>query len=43
MDIRELIFDESLLRLWRTEAFEEVYTVEEDGDVDVSPLIDFRG
>ena len=36
MDIRELIFDERLLRLWRTGAFEEVYTAEEDGDIDVS-------
>ena len=34
--LESLLFDSSLMRLWRTGAFEELYMPEEDIDVDVS-------
>ena len=34
-DLELLLFDNHLFRLWRTGAFEEVYTSEEDGHIDV--------
>ena len=34
--LKELLFDEHLLRLWRTGASQELYLAEEDEDFDVS-------